>query len=115
YVTLNLSGVNSVIANFGITIFEGMDLGLDNGTEDPYYSHHAVWNKPSDLLDFTADNPFGTTGLTYLTHSANVDAVNGLTFFAEAGKIYSIFLGGSGGRSWMLDRDEYVLTITSSP
>lgn len=115
YVTLNLSGVNSVIANFGITIFEGMDLGLDNGTGEPYYSHHAAWNKPGDFLDFTADNPFGTTGLTYLTHDATVDEVNGLTFFAEAGQVYSIFLGGSGGKSWMSDRDQYVLNITSSP
>jgi hypothetical protein len=115
YVTLNLSAVNAVIANFGITIFEGMDLGLDNGTAEPYYSHHAAWNKPSAFLDFTADNPFGTTGLTYLTHSPNVDEVNGLTFFAEAGQIYSIFLGGSGGRDWMLDKDQYVLTMASSP
>lgn len=115
-VTLNLSAVNSVIANFGITIFEGMDLGLDSGIPGmEYYSHHAKWNSPSDLMDFTADNPFGTTGLTYRTHDATVDAVNGLTFFAKAGQIYSIFLGGSGGASWMYDRDQYVLTITSSP
>lgn len=95
-VTLKLSAINGPIANFGITVFTGMDTNTDRNI----YSHHGQWNKPSAGFPFTKDNPFDTTGLTYLTHSANVDGINDLTFTAEADKIYSIYLGGSGGLNW---------------
>jgi hypothetical protein len=108
YVTLNLSAVNSEIANFGITVFTGMDTGTG-------YENHQAWNSPIQGLDFTASDPFGTTGVTYLTHDSTVDGVNGLTFLAEAGQIYSIYLGGSGGANWNQNKDLYVLNITSSP
>lgn len=107
-VTLNLTAVNSTIANFGITVFSGMDTGTG-------YTHHLAWNSPGQGLDFSANDPFGTTGLTYLVHDATVDGVNGLTFLAQAGQIYSIYLGGSGGAHWNQHKDFYVLNITSSP
>jgi hypothetical protein len=108
YITLNLTADNSEIANFGITVFTGMDTGTD-------YTHHQAWNSPAQGFDFTANDPFKTTGLNYLTHDDTVDGVNGLTFLAEAGQIYSIYLGGSGGADWNQNKDFYTLTITSSP
>ncbi|BBA32341.1 hypothetical protein sS8_0373 [Methylocaldum marinum] len=108
YVTLNLTADNAEIANFGITVFTGMDTGTD-------YTHHKLWNSPAQGFDFTANDPFDTTGLNYLTHDATVDGVNGLTFLAEAGQIYSIYLGGSGGAEWNQNKDNYTLTISSSP
>ncbi|BBA32340.1 hypothetical protein sS8_0372 [Methylocaldum marinum] len=108
YITLNLTADNAEIANFGITVFTGMDTGTN-------YSHHEIWNSPAQGFDFTASDPFDTAGLNYLTHDATVDGVNGLTFLAEAGQIYSIFLGGSGGAHWALNRSAYVLTVSSAP
>lgn len=110
-VTLNLSAINGPIANFGITVFTGMDTNTDRNT----YSHHGQWNKPAGGFPFTKSNPFDTTDLTYLTHSSKVDGVNGLTFTAEADKIYSIYLGGSGGLHWNQQHDGYVLNISSAP
>lgn len=96
--------------NFGITVFTGMDT--NTGT----YSHHGAWNCPSCATPslFTKDNPFGTSGLTYLTHDATVDSLNGLTFLAQAGQIYSIYLGGAGVGQWSQNVSEYSLAVTTS-
>lgn len=108
-VTLKLSAINGPIANFGITLFTGADTNTDGNS----YSHHGVWNKPSAGFAFTKSDPFSTTGLTYLTYSANVNGINGLTFTAQANQIYSIYLGGSGGVNWNQQHDGYVLNISS--
>lgn len=106
-VTLNLTTLGSVNGNFGITVFSGMDTNTGN------YSHHGSWNN-SNKPENTS-NPFGTTGLTYLTHDGSVDSVNGLTFTAMAGQVYSIYLGGAGVGRWNQNVDGYVLNVSSSP
>lgn len=117
-VTLNLTRMSAPSTpfltndNFGVTVFTGMDTNI-TGT----YSHHGGWNCPtcSTALPFNANNPFGTTGLTYLTHDATVDAINGLTFTAQAGQIYSIYLGGAGVGVWNRNVSDYKLDIATSP
>jgi hypothetical protein len=97
-------------SNFGITIFTGMDQDSDVLTE-PNYSHHSPWNEGS----YTSNNPFGTTGLTYLTHDATVDATNGITFEAQAGQVYSIYIGGHAGFGHFEPHAGYKLNITTAP
>lgn len=110
-ITINLSTLGTFNNNFGVTVFTGMDTNTGN------YSHHGGWNCPTCATPkpFTNSNPFGTTGLTYLTHDETVDAVNGLTFTAVAGQIYSIYLGGNGVGRWSQNVAGYQLNITSSP
>lgn len=118
-VHLNISAVNGPIANFGVTIFEGMDTST--GT----YGHHGPWNNPTATdflgnpigLEFDAENPFGTTGLTHLKYDSTVDSTAGgtITFDAIAGQIYTIYLGGSGGTNWNQQHDRYVLNVSTSP
>jgi len=109
-VTLKLSAINGPIANFGITLFTGMDTGTN-------YAHHSQangWNNPS-TRPFTTSNPFGTDNVIFASYLANVTSNNGLTFTAQAGQIYSIYLGGSGGVNWNQQHDGYVLNISSVP
>lgn len=112
-VTINLStlGVPSpgllVNDNFGVTVFTGIDTNTGN------YSHHGSWNNATKPE--TNSNPFGTTGLTYLTHDATVDSVNGLTFTALADQIYTIYLGGNGVGRWSQNVSGYALKINTSP
>jgi hypothetical protein len=110
-VTLNLSTIGGTFSRFGVTVFEGMDTNTGN------YSHHGAWNRPGSTpaLPFTASNPFGTTNLTNIGFSDNVDSTNGFTFVAEANKIYSIYLGGVGFSRWNAGVDGYALDITTSP
>jgi len=110
-VTLNLTTVNGSFSRFGVTVFEGMDTNTGN------YSHHGAWNRlgSNPALPFSADNPFGTTGLTNIGYSDNVDGVNGYTFIAEAGQAYSIYLGGVGFSHWAYGVDQYKLDIATSP
>jgi hypothetical protein len=97
--------------NFGITIFTGTDTNTGN------YSHHGSWNCPgcASPKPFTNSNPFGTAGLTYLTHDATVDTINGLTFTAKAGQYYTVYLGGAGVGSWSQNVSDYALTISAVP
>ena len=116
WVTLNLTRVSAPSApgtvndNFGITVFSGKD------TNTGAYSHHGGWNCPtcSTPTPYTNNNPFGTTGLTYLTHDATVDSLNGLTFFANAAQEYSIYVGGAGVGVWNVNTSDYKLNITTS-
>lgn len=116
-VTLNLTRMSAPSTpfltndNFGVTVFTGMD------TNTGAYSHHGGWNCPTCATPtpFTANNPFGTTGLTYLTHDGTVDTVNGLTFTAQAGQVYSIYLGGAGVGVWNRNVSDYKLDIATSP
>jgi hypothetical protein len=120
YVTLKpsvVTGTGYDIQNFGITVFTGKDTNTGS------YSHHGSWNCPGCLTGtppvaapkpYDAGNPFGTQGLTYLTHDGNVDAINGFTFKATADEVYSIYLGGAGVGRWNLNVADYKLDITTS-
>ncbi len=110
YITLNLSTISNTFSRFGVTVFDGVDTNTGN------YSHHGAWNAPGAATPalFTKNNPFGTTGLTNIGYSDNVDAVNGYSFLAEAGKQYSIYLGGVGFSRWNTGVDGYALNISTS-
>ena len=116
-VTLNLTRLTAPSTpglpndNFGVTVFTGMD------TNTGAYSHHGGWNCPTcaTATPYNANNPFGTTGLTYVTHDGTVDTTNGLTFTAQAGQIYSIYLGGAGVGVWNRNVSDYQLDVTTSP
>lgn len=88
-VRIEVSKVNAAdnINNYGITVFEGMHAGEIN--------HHSVWNAGyiSGLNEnpAKANNPFGGSGLTYLTHGDS----SFVEFFAVAGQEYSVYLGGN--------------------
>lgn len=129
-VHLNLETLGTVNGNFGVSVFEGMDeitgafFNADGSVG--IYSHHGNWNKPSVGNFFTNDNPFYGAGLTtlagdpidqlsYITHSDSVDTVNDLTFTAQAGEVYTIYLGGKGVGLWSENIDGYKLDITTSP
>ena len=117
-ITLKLSAIKGPIANFGITVFTGMDTGSD-------YTHHTAWNNPP-TLPFTNSDPFKTTGVQYVgglgvntagnaSFLSGVTSTDGLTFKAQAGQIYSIYLGGYGGLGWNDQHDGYQLNISSVP
>ncbi|UOA07444.1 VPLPA-CTERM sorting domain-containing protein [Methylobacter sp. S3L5C] len=113
-ITLNLTTLGNLLpstfSKFGVTVFDGMDTSTAN------YSHHGSWNNPVIAKPYTANNPFATTGLTNIGYSDNVDGVNGFTFAAEAGHIYSIYLGGVDFSKWNTGVDGYALNIkTTSP
>jgi hypothetical protein len=110
FVTLNLSTIGGTFSRFGVTVFDGIDTNTGN------YSHHGAWNAPGAATPslFTKSNPFGTTGLTNIGYSDNVDGVNGYSFLAEAGKQYSVYLGGVGFSRWNAGVDGYALNITTS-
>jgi len=90
-IKIDVSKVNAAddIFNFGITIFTGMDDGTAS------FNHHSIWNRAyiSGVNESPAqvDDPFGTHGLTYLTH----DDQGSVTFHAVANQVYSIYLGGN--------------------
>jgi len=111
WVHLNLTALSQqqdpTFAQFGVTVFEGMDTNTGN------YSHHGSWNNTTK--PYTLDNPFGTTGLTNIGYSDSVDAINEFVFKAEAGKIYSIYLGGVDFSRWNAGVDNYKLDIATSP
>lgn len=113
-VHLNLTALGqqqeNTFSTFGVTVFEGMDLNTDN------YSHHGSWNCPSCTTPkpYSANNPFKTIGLTTIGWNDSVDAVNDFIFKAEAGKIYSVYLGGVDFSKWNTAVDNYKLDITTS-
>ena len=121
-ITLKLSALGTLqdptFARFGITIFTGMNTA----TAD--YSHHGAWNRCGDLAcvtppNYALDNPFYPagvgSGLTFLMFNDNVNSVNGLTFHANPGQLYSVFLGGWGFSNWNSGVDQYKLEISSVP
>jgi len=99
----------STFSNFGVTVFDGMDTNIGA------YSHHGSWNNPAAGKPYTASNPFGTTGLTNIGYSDHVNGVTDFTFTAQAGQIYSIYLGGVDFSKWNTGVDNYKLKLTTSP
>lgn len=99
---------------YGITVFEGQD------TKTGFYNHHAPYNNPdapnNSGKDFDADNPWSTQGLTHLVHADDVTATNDITFTAQAGQVYTIYLGGNNSsHAWSGGIEDYKLDITTSP
>jgi len=111
-ITLNLTRVSAPSTpgltndNFGVTIFTGMD------TNTVGYSHHGGWNTGGNPS--YANNPFGTTGLTFKALDSTVDSVNSISFNALAGQVYSIYLGGKGVGQWSQNVSDYQLNISAS-
>jgi hypothetical protein len=110
-IRLNLTTLGTFNNNFGVTVFKGMDTTTGD------YSHHGGWNSASKPE--TTSNPFYAagvgSGMEYLTHDATVDAVNYIEFFAEAGQVYTIALGGNGVGHWAQNVADYKLSITAVP
>ena len=110
-VRLNLTTLGNFNDNFGVTVFTGMDTTTAN------YSHHGGWNNATKPE--TTSNPFYAggvgSGMEYLTHSATVNdsAFNYLEFFAQAGQVYTIALGGNGVGRWNENVAGYELKVSA--
>lgn len=125
-VTLTAQGILNPSAQFGFTIFHGMD----NTTG---YLHHVSWNAGNNTGGITnASNPYigGTNSGTGLATAdiiaASIGALgatpfvgttdmNSITFNAVAGEYYTIFLGGYMGGAWATTTDGYSLTVSQVP
>jgi len=112
-VQIKVSKVNQAddLNNFGITVFTGMDDNTGEG-----FGHHSPWNigYVSGVFEAPAqvDNPLGTGGLTYLTHGDQ----SVVSFQAEAGQVYSIYLGGNDiGGDILGDNFAYKAEISAVP
>jgi hypothetical protein len=107
---------------FGVTVFDGMDT---TPTSTATYSHHGAWNCPTCAVPkpFTNSNPWYLdasgnpigTGMTNIQYNNAVDAVNGITFTAQAGQVYTIALGGVGFSHWGTGLDGYILGVNTAP
>lgn len=123
-VTLNISslGPENFNAVYGITIFQGMSPNA-NGS----YNHHGGWHLVSNAaaIGVQGSGPFEPAGtdITGTTNPNGFGGAGGLTFVlddvlnnnavftAQAGVIYSIYLGGFQGGDWTTTRDNYQLEI----
>lgn len=118
-VTINITGLEApgqvgVWHDFGVSIYSGMPGGV--------WLAHGTWNcgvSYAGCLDgsdtYQVDNPLSASGLSYITHDATVDALNGITFHATAGTVYTVLLGGSSGGSVFGPKEGYALNITTVP
>lgn len=137
-VTLNVTGILQT-GNFGFTIFKGMDavtkynhhgqwnnftntqVGAPDAYSSPYNTtlnigapaiNGAVLAGTSlsvpDMVAYSIGNDPNT--------AANEEAnLNTIQFFAQAGQVYSIFLGGYRNGNWGDTTDGYQLTISQVP
>ena len=126
-VTLSVVGLIDTGAKFGFTVFKGMDTVSD-------YGHHGGWNANNNsqtgapLTD--ASNPYfgaGAGGLSYndiVAYStgaivaipgSTTTNLNTITFNAQAGQLYTIFLGGFRDGGWGATNQGYALTISQVP
>ncbi|MBD9355591.1 PEP-CTERM sorting domain-containing protein [Methylomonas albis] len=133
-VTLTAQGILNPNAQFGFTVFHGMDHTTG-------YMHHVSWNANNNTTGITdLSNPYiggtnplnnGTNSGTGLTTAEIVAAsvgvlsttdpftgttnMNTITFNAVAGEYYTIFLGGYMGGAWQTTTDGYSLTVSQVP
>ncbi len=135
-VTLTAQGILNPNAQFGFTVFKGMD-------QTTAYLHHGSWNAGNNTAGITnASNPYigGTNAGTGLTNADIIAAsigdigtcdaatgtcsvspfdsttnMNTISFNAVAGQYYTIFLGGYMGGNWNSTTDGYSLTISQVP
>lgn len=114
-VTLSVQGILQSGTNFGFTIFKGMDT-VQN------YGHHGAWNSTNNEAGLTAaSRPTPAAGalavsdiVAYSVGGASPSNLNSITFNAEAGQIYSIWLGGYREGSWNDTVDGYSLSISQA-
>ena len=114
-VTLSATGIIQSGTDFGFTIFKGMDTGTS-------YMHHGGWNAGNNSSGITADSlPISVSGLTvadivaYSVGGANSSNLNNISFNAEAGQIYQIFIGGYRNGAWYDTIDGYQLNVSQVP
>ncbi|WGS84804.1 hypothetical protein [Methylomonas sp. UP202] len=118
------NGAADLTPDYGFTVFEGMDTSTDN------YGHHGSWHAwdnqaavgvGDNAYQITDPNPFtiagGGDGNGLEADKLILDDVygNNASFLAEAGKVYTIYLGGFQGGGWTFTRNDYELTISAAP
>lgn len=125
-VNLSISGILLSGTDYGFTIFKGMDTVTT-------YNHHGSWNR-QNMDPITVDNgtPFNqqfgpstfvpmSGGLTVAdleetsVGGASPTDLNTISFEAEAGQLYSIFIGGYRNGNWTDTNDGYALQISQAP
>ncbi len=113
-ININVTGIKAPTAsatwtNFGVSIYSGMPEGQ--------WKFHGGWNCASCTYypGFQADSPLSDSGMTYITHDATVDSVNGVSFNASAGVVYTILLGGNSGLNHFTPKEGYAVNITTAP
>lgn len=103
--------------NFGVTIYEGMSAATT-------YSHHGRWNCPTvgpgcnaaQVVNYDSTAQWGANnGLVFKKYDATVDATNYIEFFANAGQVYTVALGGNGVGTWAANVSDYALTVQAVP
>jgi hypothetical protein len=103
-VILNIQGILSPSANFGITLYKGLSSSETvYGHHGPYFGNSGHDFEGMEHIKFTPRDP--STGLT----------TNSLSFLADAGQIYTVILGGNNGENWNKKFDGYKLSISTSP
>ncbi|MCQ8129578.1 hypothetical protein [Methylomonas rivi] len=128
-VTLTVTGLLNPNAQFGFTVFHGMDHMTG-------YLHHVPWNAGNNTAGVTVQtSPYDAggpvnagvnsgTGLSLSDLVAySVGTLDGgiapmsntITFNAIAGEYYTIFLGGYMGGNWQTTTDGYSLTVSQVP
>lgn len=119
-VTLSVSGIISEESRYGFTVFQGMDSVTG-------YNHHGQWNNNNWVVSGVPGGVLAGTGLTVndiIAHSigdktstlADESAnLNSIQFNAQAGQIYTIFLGGYRDGAWVDTVDGYKLTVSQVP
>lgn len=125
YVTLSATSVNTdpsyAYSNFGFTIFKGMDTVTK-------YNHHGNFNAGNNTAGATTASLIGGvlsgTGLgvsdiiAYTVGGVGghpLENMNTISFWAQAGQIYTIALGGYMNGTWSSTNNGYSLTITTVP
>lgn len=109
-VILNISSVDGIVGNYGITVFTGMETSTGS------YARHQAWNVGyfSGLNEGPAqnDNPFGGSGKTYLAHGDN----SRVQFHMAAGQVYTIMLGGNEvGGAGFGEIGKYEVSVSAVP
>lgn len=113
-ITLNAEGILQSGTNFGFTIFEGMNTNTT-------YGHHGNWNANNNITGLNADSlPPGTTLtisdiVAYSVGGPAPTNLNTISFNAEAGKVYTVVMGGFKNGSWNSTVDGYKLTVSQVP
>lgn len=127
-ITLSVTGIIQSGTDFGFTIFKGMDTVTN-------YDHHGSWNAGNNAsgINANASSPWktpiipgvygaGAAGqlstsdiVAYSVGGVSPSNLNTISFNAEAGQIYSIFLGGYRNGAWGDTNDGYSLTISTAP
>lgn len=114
------NGDLNLTPDYGFTVFKGMDTKTPVSVSSSY-SHHSGWHSIDNASalavgnndnPITGSNPFGTSGLAAINRVLDDVAGNSATFTAEAGQIYTIYLGGFMGGDWTQTRNDYQLTIS---